>query len=68
MQEVCLYRMSDVYDVLDIIVTSKQEIEASVFVKKIVRYYFPIAVISKEKSFNPCKSKRFNRKFNVNHL
>ena len=53
--------------IVDIIVTSNQEIEASVIVKKIVRYYFPVAVISKEKSCDPCKSELCYRKFDVNH-
>ena len=51
----------------DIIVTLKQEIKATMVVKKVVWYYFPIAVISKRKSFDPCKSKRFYCKFDVNH-
>ena len=37
------------------------------FVEKIVRYHFQIAVISIEKSFGPCKSEQFYRKFDVNH-
>ena len=59
--------LESVLNISDIVVASKQEIEASMFIKEIVRYYFPVAVIPKEKSFDPCKSERFYRKLNINH-